>query len=85
MGNLTPGATLIYERSNGIIYSREMGADPQDRLVVGYENAKDYNPLVNNVQENELWHQIRSAAKTNTALQEALDCVKVIYELSKSE
>ncbi len=85
MGSLKPGATYVYERADGIIYAREMGADPRERFVVGYESGKEYDPVRNSVQENQLWHEIRSAAKTNPALQEALDRVKVIYELSKHE
>jgi hypothetical protein len=85
MGTLKPGATYIYERVNGIVYAREMGADPHDRFVVGYESGKEYDPVRSNIKENQLWHEIRRAAETNPALQEALNRVKVIYELSKDE
>ena len=85
MGSLKPGATYIYERADGIIYAREHGANPQERFVVGYESGKDYDPVRDSIKENQLWNEIRSAAKTNSALQEALDRVKVIYELSKHE
>jgi hypothetical protein len=85
MGTLKPGATYVYERADGVIYAREFGADPQTRFVVGYESGKDYDPVRNNIKENQLWHEIRSAAETSPALQEALDRVKVIYELSKHE
>jgi hypothetical protein len=85
MGSLKPGATYVYERADGIIYAREFGADPRERFVVGYKSGKDYDPVRNNIRENQLWHEIRSAATTNPALQEALDRVKVIYELSKKD
>lgn len=85
MGTLKPGATYIYERVDGIVYAREMGADPKERFVVGYESAKDYDPVRENIKDNQLWHNIRLAAQSNPALQEALDRVKVIYELSKDE
>jgi hypothetical protein len=85
MGSLKPGATYVYERADGIVYAREQGADPQERFVVGYESGKDYDPVRNSIRENQLWHDIRLAAETNTALQEALDRVKVLYELSKDE
>ena len=85
MGSLKPGATYIYERNDGIVYAREFGADPKDRFVVGYESSKDYDPITSNIRDSQLWHEIRLAAKTNVALQEALDRVKVIYELSKHE
>ena len=45
MGTLTPGATYIYERADGIVYAREFGADPSTRQVVGYENGKEYDPV----------------------------------------
>lgn len=85
MGTLKPGATYIYERSDGIIYAREAGADPKYRFVVGYESAQDYNPLRNDIKENQLWNEIRRAAESNPALQEAINRVKVIYELTKHE
>ena len=85
MGTLKPGATYIYERHDGIVYAREFGADPSERFVVGYESGKDYDPLRYEVKENQLWHDIRQAAQINPALQEALDRVKVLYELSKDE
>jgi len=45
MGTLKPGATLIYERADGIIYAREFGADPSTRQMVGYESGKEYDPI----------------------------------------
>ena len=87
MGTLKPGATYIYERNDGIIYAREMGADPSERFVVGYESGKDYDTVqsLNGIKEDRLWGEIRQAGKTNPTLQEALDRAKVIYELIKDE
>ena len=87
MGSLTPGATYIYERADGIVYAREAGADPSTRRVVGYESGTDYNTTraLDSVKEDRLWKEIRQSAKTNPALQEAMDRVKVLYELSKHE
>lgn len=85
MGTLKPGATYIYERYDGIIYAREHGADPSTRQVVGYESGQDYDPLRHSNKENQLWNEIRQAARTNPAIQEALDRVKIIYELSKDD
>ena len=45
MGTLKPGATYIYERSDGIVYAREFGADPNTRQVVGYESGSEYDPI----------------------------------------
>jgi hypothetical protein len=87
MGSLKPGATYIYERADGIVYAREMGADPKDRFVVGYESGKDYDTVqsLNSIKEDQVWGEIRRAAKANPTLQEALNRVKVLYELSKDE
>ena len=56
MGQLKPGATLIYERANGVIYARDFGADPSTRQVVGYENGREYDPITG--------HKISQDART---------------------
>lgn len=76
MGSLTPGATYIYERVNDVVYKRETGS--LERTVV----SRDYD-LHNQIVDAELWRNIHVAAKTNLALQEALDRVIIIYQLSK--
>lgn len=85
MGTLKPGATYIYERHDGIVYAREFGADPRDRFVVGYESSSDFDSVRNSIKENQLWRDIHLAAQTNPALQEAIDRVKVLYELTKCQ
>ena len=82
LGGLKPGATYIYERYDGIIYARESGTPHGERFIVGYESPQDYERLTG-VKEDKVWAEIRRAAKTNPALQEALDRVRVLYELSK--
>lgn len=72
MGTLTPGATYIYERDGDTVYAREAGS--LERRVVGY----DYKQ--NKISEDHLWKEIRSAA--NSVLQDALNRVKILYELS---
>lgn len=88
MGNLTPGARLIYERVDGVIYAREFGKN--DRQVVGYESGRDYDPrtrdgrsLHEHIQEDKLWGDIRRTAQTNPTLRDALDRVIEIYQLIK--
>ena len=102
MGTLKPGATYIYERSDGIVYAREFGADPSTRQVVGYESGREYDPinghridydsrtadgrpLRDHIMENKMWGEIRRAAPTNPALQDALDRAIMIYKLSKTD
>jgi hypothetical protein len=83
MGQLKPGATYIYEKVNGVTYAREVGAHPGDRFIIGY----DYDRLEKDktTERIKLWGQIHQAAKTNPALQDAIDRVIVLYELTKGE
>jgi hypothetical protein len=88
MGSLKPGATYIYERNGEEIYAREAGET--DRKLIGYQyenkvdpRTDDGRPLFEHLREDKLWGEIRRAARTNKALQEALDRVKIIYHLSK--
>lgn len=88
MGNLKPGATYVYERDGGTVYAREVGADPSTRTAVGWDHpidprTPDGRPLHEHLKEDKLWGEIRRAARTNEALQEALERVKIIYHLSK--
>lgn len=88
MGKLKPGATYIYERVDGTVYQRESGANPLSREAVGWEydpRTEDGQPLRNQIMDNQLWKDIRQSALTNPLLQEALDRVKLIYELSKKD
>jgi hypothetical protein len=81
MGQLKPGATYIYEHADGITYAREFGADPKTRFEIGRTAEKQ--SLIDDLRENKLWGDIYRAAKSNPVLQEAIERVKIIYELSK--
>ena len=98
MGQLKPDATYIYERVGNEVYARESGADPVDRVLIGYDydpitghkvnydsRTTDGRPLRDHIQENKMWHEIRRAASTNPTLQDALDRVIMIYKLSKTD
>ena len=83
MGTLKPGATYIYERDGPTIYAREFGST--ERQVVGYDHrTSDGRPLTEHMREDQLWGNIRRAAETNPALQDALDSAIMIYHLSKN-
>lgn len=94
MGNLKPGASYIYERQDGVVYAREHGAPHTERFPIGWDWEPETNPArvrgVNKITGNkELddhneWIQIRLAGKKNPALQTAIDNVKIMYHLSKS-
>jgi hypothetical protein len=45
--------------------------------------TSDGRPLREHILENQLWYDIRKAAKTNTSLQSALEQCIIIYKLSK--
>ena len=84
MGLLKPGVALIYERADGVIYAREFGKTERKEIGRYYDSrTNDGRPLHDHIMEDRLWGEIRSAAKDNPALKEALDRAKIIYELSK--
>jgi hypothetical protein len=82
MGNLRPGVKIIYESPDkgGTVYGRYAGTN--ERWVVGY--SQDTKDTLESIKEDKLWGEIRRAAKSNKVLQDALDRVKIIYELSKN-
>jgi len=86
MGNLKPGATYIYENADGITYALEFGADPSTRTEIGYTydpRTDDGRPLRDHLEDAKMWGEIRRMARTNPALQDALERAIVIYTLSK--
>jgi hypothetical protein len=88
MGSLKPGATYIYERTGDEIYARETGKT--EKMLVGYDHTldprtSDGRPLREHILEDKMWGEIRRAAKTNPALQKALDRAIMIYRLSKDK
>jgi hypothetical protein len=88
MGSLKPGATYIYERNGEEIYAREAGKTERTMIGYQYENkpdprTNDGRPLYEHMKEDKLWGEIRRAARTNKALQEAMERVKLVYHLSK--
>jgi hypothetical protein len=90
MGNLKPGADYIYERNGEEIYAREVGQTERRLIGYMYENdvdprTDDGRPLYLHIREDQLWGKIRRAARTNPALQQALEQCIVIYHLSKNK
>ena len=81
MGNLKPGATYVYEKDKGVTYAREMHADPSTRFPIGWDYEVQKKAEATELIET--WGQIHQAAKTNPALQDALDRVIMIYRLSQ--
>lgn len=91
MGNLTPNVPLIYESPDGgkTIYARERGSS--ERTLLGYHydinnsHVNTKSPGQQDYEDHMLWNEIRQEAKTNPALQKAMDRVKLIYRLSKDD
>jgi hypothetical protein len=95
MGSLKPGAKYIYERTGGVTYAREFGANPSTRQAIGWKydptdpnfdpRTNDGRPLHDHVMESKLWGEIRREARTNVTLQKALDRAIMIYKMSKEK
>lgn len=83
MGSLKSGATYIYEHADGVTYAREHGAPHNQRFEIG--RTLERQSLTDSIKEDKLWGDIRRAAKSNKILQDAIDRVKIIYELSKQD
>ena len=81
MGNLKPGATYIYEKADGVTYAREFGE--VERFPIGWDYGTQLK--LDEMAQAKLWDDIKRVAKTNPALQEAIDRVKIIYNLSKKD
>ena len=71
---------LIFESPDGgkTVYSRKFGTLDRSLHSVDPELRDSLDQL----KEDKLWSEIRRAAKSNKALQEALDRVKLLYHLS---
>jgi hypothetical protein len=96
MGQLKPGVALIYERDGATVYQREAGADPATRSEVGhdydtFEQRRDADIRAgmknrrDQIIEDQLWGDIRRAARTNPALQDILDHAIMVYHLTRTE
>jgi len=91
MGNLSPGKSYIYESPDGgkTVYAREFGTN--HKQLVGYQYDMNNSHIQTNnigqkdLEDHILWNEIRQAAKTNPALQKAMERVKLIYRLSKDD
>jgi hypothetical protein len=71
----------IYESPDrgGTIYRRKFGEIDRELYRVSDEVSKK----LDEIREDKLWGEIRRAAKSNKALQDALERVILIHQLSK--
>ena len=88
----------IFESPDGgnTVYSREPGSAPGTRVEVEFdysthEERRDHDISVSikkrhdSLMEDKLWGDIRRTARTNTALQDALERAIMIYHLTKTK
>jgi hypothetical protein len=82
MGALTPDVTYIYESPDGgdTVYAREHGKT--ERVMIG-QNTRAKS-LIDKIQEDKLWGEIRRMATTDPGLANLLDQAKVYYQLKRS-
>jgi hypothetical protein len=73
---------IVYESPDGgeTVYARQAGG-AQRTLYSVSDDARD---RVEQLRQNQLWHDIRLAAQTNSTLQAALDQCIMIYKLSET-
>jgi hypothetical protein len=73
--------TYIYESPDkgGTIYRRKFGEI--DREL--YQVSDEVSDKLAEIREDKLWGEIRRAAKSNKVLQDALERVILIHQLSK--
>ena len=87
MSQLKPGVRYVYERVGATVYAREYGKT--ERFIIGYDwtpddgIARPSEEEVRQIEYRKMMDDIIKEAKNNPALQDALDRVKIIYELSK--
>lgn len=80
---LQPGVRYVYEKVNGHTYARPFGAPASERVLIGIDQERQ--DLYAQLREDKLWGNIRRAAKTTPALQEALETAIMIYNLTRHE
>jgi hypothetical protein len=75
--------TYIYESPDRgeTVFARLPGSTK--RIMISESDS--VKSMKEEMRENQLWHNIRTAAKTNKALQKALDDAKIIYHLSNDD
>ena len=81
MSQLSPGETYVYEREGTRVYARRVGT--LDRVLIGEDFLEDIQARREKLARE--WEPIVLAAEQNPALQEAIERVKILYELTREE
>lgn len=82
MGSLRPGASYTYEKHGD--YTISIDTETNERTIVGYDFSQNYQTVRDSMQDSKFWGDLRREAKTNVALQKALNRAILIYQLSKN-
>ena len=82
MSKLKPGTTYIYESPDGgqTVYAREFNS--LEKILVGRSYMIEFEEQQQ--KEDSLWRAIRAASADNSALQDAIDHVIMIYNLTNT-
>jgi len=77
----------IFESPDGgnTVYSRDPGNTHRELIRTHDSRTHDGRPLHEHMMESKLWGDIRRAAETNPALQDAIERVIMIYHLIKTK
>lgn len=77
----------VFESPDGgnTVYSREPGSAQRDLVKTYDPRTHDGRPLHDHIMESKLWGDIRRAAETNPALQDALERAIMIYYLTRTK
>lgn len=81
MGTLRPGASFNYEKHGPYTISTDV--ETNERAIVGYDYSQDYESIIESMKDDKFWGELRREARTNIALQHALNRAILIYKLSK--
>lgn len=80
MGTLRPGASFKYEKHGPYTISTDQ--ETNERSIVGYDYRQNYESNIEAMKDDKFWGELRREARTNVALQRALDRAIMIYRLS---
>jgi len=81
MGKLLEDKSIVYESPDGgkTVYARYIGQ--QDRWLVG----KEYNGIVDELRDTQMWHDIRKTAEHSESLKKVLQHAILIYQIVKED
>lgn len=80
MGKLIPEESYTYQTIDNATYS--INPVTKERVLIGYAYKKK---TLEKEQDDILWEDIRTVAKTNNALHAALERVIILYRLTKDD